>query len=632
MAIIMDGNKLGIESKLKEMTTPAVLLSDLLVRPKRLYGEGRYGYKKRVCDENGLTHSMSQQVKLDQSDHHSHIEKTALHVEGNASQHLWNAKYARFCPHCLDENPTWRIEWELLFYDVCPKHKCILLDQCGQCERSISWKREHLLNCDCGILLSSLLAKRCSENQARFSLTMLQSIDVDRSIKDISPMAEIEHLSISEIQKFVRLTGRHKYLKTAWGSKHIPNQNCLSISLELTNVAADVLVNWPESFYSSLKETEYDFHLKNNSTRIKDCFGALYSTIFSQFTDTNFNFIREAFSDYVVTNWRGPIAERNKRVIKEMRNKGSWLTSNRACKELDISPKRLRTMIDEGTITGFTEIHAASGRHRTVVKRSTIPLSKEVLLNLVDLRKCARMLGVTKQRMAALRIYLFPTSSKVLDTPNSPWKIERNHIERIVNAYTPHSIVESISPNERSLTHLFKSWKWANKDIADLIEDVVTGKMKPRRCDIRRIGIAAWIFDLDDLQNWISQRTPKNLLTLSVPKLAIHLNIKQEVAYFLVKNNFIDSSILLKKTAKEFRISHQAITAFAESYAFVSRIAEELGTSSRSLLEKLEKSNIFAVSGPSIDRGRQLLIRRSSDLERLIMDIRNDQNYREVCE
>lgn len=519
----------------KYLTQPkrsGVAFNDLLVRPAGKYGEGLNGYKKRVCSENNLTNAMCNKVRFENTEHFTRTKELTAFSGISFNKLIGNVAYARFCPKCFAGDEVWKIEWELIFYDACPKHKCVLLDKCQNCGQFLSWKRQQFSICDCGAALKSFIAEPCSENQARLSLTILRSINIDRNIKAISHFKIIEHLSIFEIQKLVRLMGRHEDLKENWGSKKTQNQSCLNMSLDLTEATADLFANWPESFYASLKQREEEFHLIKKSNRIKDCFGAQYSSIFSKLFNTNFDFIRRAFSEYIVTNWRAPIAERNKRVRSEMRSNGSWLTSNFACKELGVSPNRLRKMIADGEITGFTEIHTSSGRHRTVVKRSTIPGCKENINKFVDLKACAGLLGLSKKRMQELRLFLFPMADKELEIQRSRWKIDRSQIERILNASQSRS---KSFPDERiecPLASVFKYWKWSTKDFSALIEDVIAGKMCPTGKYSRKRGIMAWIFNIADLQSWAAQNKIGIAQNISVPVLAVHLKIKQEVAYF----------------------------------------------------------------------------------------------------
>jgi len=42
----------------------------------------------------------------------------------------FNYRHPRICPHCLREQPIWWAAWDLALVAACPKHRCVLLDQC----------------------------------------------------------------------------------------------------------------------------------------------------------------------------------------------------------------------------------------------------------------------------------------------------------------------------------------------------------------------------------------------------------------------------------------------------------------------------------------------------------------------
>lgn len=41
----------------------------------------------------------------------------------------------RYCPDCLREDPVpyWRFTWRMVYFLVCPKHRCVMLDRCLAC-------------------------------------------------------------------------------------------------------------------------------------------------------------------------------------------------------------------------------------------------------------------------------------------------------------------------------------------------------------------------------------------------------------------------------------------------------------------------------------------------------------------
>lgn len=91
-----------------------------------------------------------------------HIEEK-IHREGRhhwfTPAHTYNKKGTfygiRFCPECLKEKLYFRDIWRILFINVCPKHKCYLLNFCPECHTTIDYTKitynSQLYNCyKCG--------------------------------------------------------------------------------------------------------------------------------------------------------------------------------------------------------------------------------------------------------------------------------------------------------------------------------------------------------------------------------------------------------------------------------------------------------------------------------------------------
>ena len=58
-------------------------------------------------------------------------------------------RYPKLCPSCLRKSPYARKIWELSAVTACPIHKILLLDECPQCKKRISWNRRSVSKCKC---------------------------------------------------------------------------------------------------------------------------------------------------------------------------------------------------------------------------------------------------------------------------------------------------------------------------------------------------------------------------------------------------------------------------------------------------------------------------------------------------
>ncbi|MBC3932607.1 TniQ family protein [Undibacterium sp. CY22W] len=599
----------------------SVAFQQLLARPVWRSGEGRLGYLKRVATENDLSNSMLSEVDFAAAPNFLAYNNFINCLPSSS----WNIRFARFCPYCLDVDPIWRREWELLFFDSCPMHQCQLIDICAQCSMPLTWRRKHLLICDCGLQLQHMRPHPCSRNVSQLSLAISNSVAPVGSIGEFSTL---HNLTTAQIQRVVRLLGSVGDVSRNIRSQKIAYVDRIEVSSILTNVAADILIDWPTAFHKLLISLEHQYRTSFSSRRLPKCFGTLHASIFNTLHDPCYEFLRSAFNQYVLINWPAPIAKRNKRIPENQRMHGAWVPSSHACHELKISPRRLQKMIEDGLIIGEIRVNSENGRNYTVIQREQLNASSQHVHNFVDLQTAAKLIGFSKKRIGQLRNILFPDAKKTLEINNAPWMINLADINRILDV--GQALLECMPSLESEITfsHMIRHWMWGHADIADFIVDCVRGVIRPISLCTGKRGIGSWIFSRQVVSQWLAKHNAINRLDMSVQEFARYFGIKQEVAYFLVRNDFITSIESVLPRGREKRISFKSADDFSERYVFLAELAKRTKCSSRGLLSRLAAMGIHPVSGPHIDEGRQLLMRKNAQLELAITQISLEQANR----
>lgn len=64
-------------------------------------------------------------------------------------QYMIRLRYPKVCPRCLGETGYTRKIWELAPITTCPLHHCLLLDECPNCMKRITWARRRISRCQC---------------------------------------------------------------------------------------------------------------------------------------------------------------------------------------------------------------------------------------------------------------------------------------------------------------------------------------------------------------------------------------------------------------------------------------------------------------------------------------------------
>jgi hypothetical protein len=64
-------------------------------------------------------------------------------------QYVIRPKHQKVCPRCLLDAAYIRRIWEFALATVCPIHNCLLLDECPNCRKRVSWARNRVAICSC---------------------------------------------------------------------------------------------------------------------------------------------------------------------------------------------------------------------------------------------------------------------------------------------------------------------------------------------------------------------------------------------------------------------------------------------------------------------------------------------------
>jgi hypothetical protein len=173
----------------------------------------------------------------------------------------------------------------------------------------------------------------------------------------------------------------------------------------------------------------------------------------------------------------------------------------------------------------------------------------------------------------------------------------------------------SVLEGEVSLAHVIRYWPWSDQALARCIDAYVKSEIKPIACMPDAGGVAGLLFDSGELKTWhASQR--KDTESFSVPEVAERLSIKQEVAYYLVRNGLIKAESATVGRKAMSRVSATNLLDFTNGYVFGRDLATELAISPRATVERLAMLGIHAVSGPGVDGCRQLLFAKSKELDK----------------
>jgi len=118
----------------------------------------------------------------------------------------------KYCPLCLkeDEQPYFRKYWRLSFYNVCLKHKTILLDRCKNCNKPISLykfknERGYQYCWNCHVKLSENKTKYSTDEQFINTKRFINIVDSNCVIYRGNEINSLEFFLIyNELRRIIR--------------------------------------------------------------------------------------------------------------------------------------------------------------------------------------------------------------------------------------------------------------------------------------------------------------------------------------------------------------------------------------------------------------------------------------------
>ena len=99
---------------------------------------------------------------------------------------------------------------------------------------------------------------------------------------------------------------------------------------------------------------------------------------------------------------------------------------------------------------------------------------------------------------------------------------------------------------------------------------------------------------------------------MTIPEVATKMEVKQEVAYALVRSELLGSAARRVGRRAEQRVSSLNLHEFGLRYVFCRDLALKLGRSSRAASAFLASEGVMPVAGPGIDDCRQLVFSRAA--------------------
>ena len=275
----------------------------------------------------------------------------------------FNQTCKRWCPLCLREGSSLQGIWTLKLSCVCAHHGVWLHDACPRCDEVCGWTGTQYARCGCQADLSQGQAELAELPILLISqqLCGVASIDSAFAWSDLHPAA---------MHRLVRCLGSFGASVRPAHPGQIANAHRLPVARALVASTAHLLQDWPENLHRLMRVLQPSVP---QSFSVRRTFAPLYRVLYDDLSDSCYQFLRDAFEDYLHQHWWGLVCRRNKRMGEASQTAHPRLTIPQATKEANAPSSVVRHLVQASLIADVST-RLPSGRHSRTMDVNEVPL------------------------------------------------------------------------------------------------------------------------------------------------------------------------------------------------------------------------------------------------------------------
>lgn len=436
-----------------------------------------------------------------------------------------------FCPRCVAEKGYLEAHWDIELVTACPRHACKLLAACPACGKKVRWHRKGLLRCECGHDWSNTKTSPADPAAVELQAILVSKIQerpIEEPLSAGMPIEHLQGLPLPALLGAVEIVGR-----AAAKCEKLDDTD----RYELVVKAAAVFANWPVNYERLIDAIVADGGVMG----LKHFLSAL---------------ARAGATEEYGCFLRGPV---------------------------------------RGRIAALPPFNPRMGHHinkcaqggADSIRRTK--LSGQIRHNSVGERRAAAFLGIPVKALCALRA---SGHYRVLNvpTPRSAYHVaDLQGFQREILESVPILLpTDCMNDDILSLGHVLREIHFGSSAAkAGMVVSIMEGEIVP----IGRSGdrIQDVILRKSDVTAlWYKTRFRVEGNTFSPAEAATYLHCDPTIFAAMVKEGALQAI----QVPAGIRLTERSVKEFGERYVSVTKLAKEIGTSSRRLQKEITKKNV----------------------------------------
>ncbi len=537
-------------------------------------------------------------------------------------KHLIRLKHSKVCPECLDTSNYHRKIWDLATVTACPLHRCLLLDQCPNCSKRISWYRKSVSICKCEYDWRTFTPAAVNESELLFVKSIYQHCALPHGSNEIKLSNDnpILNLSLEDLQMAVvtiasQYAGivdtRGKHLNTSRNNEEIH-------SLLVKGFSA--FEDWPRNYYLFLdwKRTQ-----KKNELRwgMNHDFGSVNAILNRSLPAKTFDFMRCAFEEYLKTEWDGGLLfNRSLRLTKDSGSERRYMSQIEVVQELRMNNEVLSRLVEEGVVKAV--VRRSKTQKVFLFDRDNVKAVKRILEELLTTEEAARLLDVRVETLVEL---VQKGCLKAFDGPTANAhrysKISTEEVKHLIKIIDSKLVGAALTSRQDTIPFkkvVFRIISYG-VSVSDFIKAILDGEIAPYN-KVQGVGVSCYKFAEEHLHAYMEKRRQRlKGASLQFREVIQLLAVHHATATYLVRNGFLTSEKVKIGNATIIVVSAEAMETFNSTYVLAAKVAYSVGTSSKFLIKCLERHSVKPICGRGIGQKIHYVYKRA-DLEKINID------------
>jgi hypothetical protein len=273
----------------------------------------------------------------------------------------------------------------------------------------------------------------------------------------------------------------------------------LAVASALVSGTAALLQDWPTGFHSLLSATQSTVA---QSPSLRRSFSPLYRVLYVDLSDPWFQFMRDAFEDYLREHWWGLVCKRNRLLLRKAVEAHPRLSTRQAADASGLTPAVIRHLVQAELLPSAVAL-LPSGRRARTISSEDLQRASMAAAGGLNLGQASERLGLSEKRLRELVAahVVVPLIAKNGRQRTAAWVFSKAEIDRLTLASNATS-----SEAVTTFRWILKYWRLRPPEPVELAVAVLAGELSAHGDSPTRVGLGNALLNPLAVRSWLKAR------------------------------------------------------------------------------------------------------------------------------